>query len=100
MTTLTKKQAALDYAEIRGWPVFPCLPNSKVPATEDGFKSATVDLAQIEAWWDENPDFNIGFVPASAGLVVLDLDIYKSGGVDLDLPPTYTVQTPRQGFHK
>ena len=100
MTTLTKKQAALDYAEIRGWPVFPCLPNSKAPATEDGFKSATVDLAQIEAWWDENPDFNIGFVPASAGLVVLDLDIYKSGGVDLDLPPSYTVQTPRQGFHK
>ena len=33
---------ALAYAR-RGWPVFPCLPGQKVPATRHGFRDATTD---------------------------------------------------------
>jgi putative DNA primase/helicase len=56
----------------RGWAIFPC--NGKQPYTARGFKDASSDLAQIDAWWTQWPDANIGFVPASADLIVLDVD--------------------------
>jgi len=63
--------AALRYAEL-GYPVFPCAPGDKVPITPHGFKDATTDTAQIEAWWEKYPDANIG-IP-TAGLLVVDVD--------------------------
>lgn len=63
--------AALRYADL-GYPVFPCAPGGKVPITPHGFKDATTDAAQIESWWAEHPDANIG-IP-TAGLIVLDID--------------------------
>lgn len=62
---------ALRYAEL-GYPVFPCAPGGKAPITPRGFKDATTDAAQIEAWWTEYPDANIG-IPAE-GLIVIDVD--------------------------
>jgi len=62
---------AIQYAEL-GYPVFPCVPGGKVPLTKRGFKDATTDTAQIEAWWQENPDANIG-IPTE-GLLVVDID--------------------------
>lgn len=62
---------ALRYAEL-GYPVFPCAPGGKVPMTPHGFKDATTDAAQIEAWWTERPDANIGI--STAGLLVIDVD--------------------------
>jgi len=63
--------AALRYADL-GYPVFPCAPGDKVPITPRGFKDATRDAAQIEAWWEKYPEANIG-IP-TAGLLVVDVD--------------------------
>ncbi len=71
ITTEHLVDAALRYAEL-GYPVFPCAPGGKVPITAHGFKDATTDAAQIEAWWEKYPDANIG-IP-TAGLLVVDVD--------------------------
>ena len=63
--------AVLRYAEL-GYPVFPCAPGEKLPATANGFKDASTDPAQIERWWTEKPASNIG-IPTQ-GLLVLDID--------------------------
>lgn len=54
--------------------VFPCAPGKKRPLTKDGFKSATQDLQQIEAWWRKRPDANPAICPDPAGLCVIDID--------------------------
>lgn len=90
-----------------GVPVFPCLPLSKKPATEHGFHDATTDMRQIDAWWTENPDYNLAFSPHTAGLSVVDLDGPEAQAewANLELehdlaPPTYIVSTPRpNGLH-
>lgn len=98
-------QAARDYA-LRGWPVFPCVAGGKSPATAHGFKDATTDLAQIDAWWRENPDYNPAFNPHQVGLSIVDPD--GAEGIDNwmalqeehgELPSTYAVATPRGGLH-
>ncbi len=87
-----------------GIKVFPCLPNAKQPATANGFHDASDDAAQIDAWWNENPEYNIGMCPEDAGWAVIDIDpggeaswieALGDGGYD----PTYEVQTPRGGRH-
>lgn len=107
-------RAALDYATNRGWPVFPvhtatdglcscgraCSKPGKHPRTKGGFKDATTDPAQIEAWWKRWPDAGIGFVPGSAGLFVLDIDPEGQALAEtLHLPPTLSVRTGR-GHHR
>ncbi|MDO8944993.1 MAG: bifunctional DNA primase/polymerase [Desulfobacterales bacterium] len=64
-------QAALRYAEL-GYPVFPCVPGGKAPATAHGFLDATTDAGEITAWWTARPDANIGM--PTAGLLVVDVD--------------------------
>ena len=59
--------AALRYARL-GYPIFPCVPGGKAPLTPHGFQDATTDAEQIEVWWVEQPDANIGM--PTAGLVV------------------------------
>lgn len=87
-----------------GIPVFPCLENAKAPHTEHGFKDATTDLAQINAWWEYNPKFNIGICPDAAGCAVVDVDdLAAVATLELDLgeplPDTFTIRTPRGGLH-
>jgi hypothetical protein len=96
--------AALALAE-QGLPVFPVKPRSKVPATVDGFKSATVDAEQLRAWWERWPNANVG-VPTGAvsGFVVLDVDARHGGLASLEklrdrLPKTAQVLTGSGGFH-
>jgi hypothetical protein len=62
---------ALRYASF-GYRVFPCAPREKFPATEHGCLDATTDEDQIEKWWTEQPDANIGI--STEGLLVLDID--------------------------
>lgn len=88
-----------------GIKVFPCLEDAKQPACDNGFKDASDDLDQIEAWWTENPNYNIGLCPEDAGWCVIDIDpggeaswieaIQKEGGHEA----TYEVVTPRGGRH-
>ena len=63
----------------RGWPVFPCRPGRKDPATEHGFKDATIDPEQIRAWWAKRPDFNIAIPTGETTVDVLDIDIEPGG---------------------
>ena len=65
-------EAARAYAE-KGWPVFPLKPRDKRPATPNGFKDASSDLDQIDAWWGQFPGYNIG-LPTGHAFDVLDLD--------------------------
>jgi Bifunctional DNA primase/polymerase, N-terminal/Primase C terminal 1 (PriCT-1)/Protein of unknown function (DUF3987) len=64
-------EAALRYGEI-GYPIFPCVPGGKEPLTEHGNCDATTDPDQIERWWTERPNANVGI--NTTGLLVLDLD--------------------------
>jgi hypothetical protein len=64
---------AVFYARI-GWPVFPLKPWTKVPATRDGFKSATTDIAKIKHIWAQNPAYNIG-LPTGLLFDVIDVDL-------------------------
>ena len=52
-------RAARTYAT-NGVAIFPCQPRGKRPITGRGFHDATCDLDQIDAWWTEHPDANIG----------------------------------------
>ena len=71
-------------AAAAGYLVFPLKPNTKEPATRHGFKDATSDVEQVEAWWDEDPDHNIGLAcgmqPNGLYVAVIDIDA-KHGGV-------------------
>lgn len=97
--------AALRFAEA-GIPVFPCIPGTKVPATDHGFHEASTDPDQINRWWTEEPSLNVAFSPHQAGLGVIDIDgdegeasWEKWQDDNARLPPTYTIRTPRGGRH-
>ncbi|WP_179769671.1 bifunctional DNA primase/polymerase [Streptomonospora nanhaiensis] len=68
-----------------GVPVFPVAPRDKAPLIRNGrgFRDATTDLRQVEAWWRRFPQANIG-VPtgAASGLVVVDVDVHGTNGYD------------------
>ncbi len=67
-------QAAMNYAE-NGFEIFPVTPNDKTPLgrlAPNGFKDATDDIEQIERWWADTPNANIGL--ALDGLIVIDID--------------------------
>lgn len=70
---------ALDLAS-RGLPVFPCGPDKR-PLTPHGFKDASRDARQIEAWWQAYPEALVGLPTGSrSGLYVVDLDIDRATG--------------------
>lgn len=97
-------KAAMEYAQM-GMPIFICNPNSKDPATGQGFKNATLDLDTINAWFQENPRWNIATEPERSGLAVIDVE--ATGLEDWNWlageygPPiqTFTNRTPRGGIH-
>jgi hypothetical protein len=95
--------AAVAYAT-NGWAVFPLKPGEKVPAVRHGVKEATTDVEQVRAWWQRNPDFNIGVACGEpSGIFVLDVDGEEGQDSLVNLghgfPATLTASTPSGGFH-
>ena len=70
---------ALAYAQ-RGWPVFPCQPGGKGPATRHGFHDATTDSELIRLWWRRMPDANVAVATGTPGPDVLDVDYHGAAG--------------------
>ncbi len=64
---------ALSCAE-RGWPVFPCLWDSKVPLTRHGYLDASTDLDQVTRWFARHPHRNLAVATGAPGPDVLDID--------------------------
>ena len=98
-------QAALEHAA-QGRPVFPCK-QDKTPLTARGFKDASKDPKQIQAWWQQWPDALIGMPTGRAsGIDVLDIDVNHNEYTDgfkfvknwPQLSPVL-VRTPRGGAH-
>lgn len=113
-------EAALRYAA-RGWRVVPlhsirngvctcskaaeCNSPAKHPRTLNGLKDASSDPKQIERWWTQWRDANIGVLAGeSSGLTIIDVDPRNGGDQSLAaishlLPETLTVQTGGGGLH-
>lgn len=98
---------ALHWAGV-GYPVFPVVSNGKRPAVEKAWRDvATTDPAQIAAWWNENPDYNIGCPLGRIGYAAVDVDPKNDGPSGFaaltaelgPLPRTFTVKTPSTGRH-
>jgi len=108
MTNPTLRQA-LAWAD-RGWPVFPCQPGQKIPATRHGFRDATTDQRQITAWFKRDRGWNLAIATGAPGPDVLDVDQHGRAGNGfpafarlraaglLDGAEAY-VRTPSGGLH-
>lgn len=66
--------AAQWYVDVLRWPVFPLKVHSKVPATRNGFKDATLDSDVVRRYWKANPNANIG-LPTGIAFDVIDVDV-------------------------
>ena len=99
---------ALAYAR-HGWPVFPCKPGSKEPATAHGHLDATTDADRIADWWGALPLRNVAIATGSPGPDVLDIDVRPGGTgypawrrlqhAGLANGPIALVRTPSGGLH-
>jgi bifunctional DNA primase/polymerase-like protein len=78
MTAATLRQA-LAYAR-RGWPVFPCLPGQKIPATKHGYLDAATDEQQITTWFGRGQRWNLAIATGAPGPDVLDIDQHGQAG--------------------
>lgn len=82
------------------WTLFPIQPGTKKPALSGDWRQhASSNPDQIEAWRDAGYDLAVDC--EASGLLVVDLDGTEglSTAASMDLPPTYTMQTPRGGKH-
>jgi hypothetical protein len=116
------KAAALAHAK-NGFYVIPLIENSKRPLISDWQNRATTNPLQIDSWWTDHPNANIGIACEVSNLIVIDLDtskgvvppspwsefgakngedvfreICKNAG-DNQLFDTYSVATPSGGKH-
>ena len=78
MTSSVLRQALTFAAS--GWPVLPCLPGQKIPATTHGYRDATTDPDQITAWFGRHPDRNLAIATGAPGPDVLDVDQHGPAG--------------------
>jgi hypothetical protein len=100
----TKRDWARYLARL-GFDVFPVTPNAKKPPLFKNWQNlATQDPKQIDAWWDEWPDANIG--GSTKNFVVIDIDPRNGGeetfaGLEVieHFPDTATTLTPSGGRH-
>lgn len=102
-------ESALHLASL-GYYVFPLLPGRKTPPAGMHFKEmATRDPDKLRAWWERNPNYNVGVYTGRFGddeaLFIVDVDV-KEGKrgreslmlLDLDIPfPRTAEQTTASG---
>lgn len=102
---IDRLSAAIRLADF-GYRVFPCKPGGKTPLTAHGCLDATTDEDQINEWWIENPQANIGV--STDGLLIVDVDPLSDGSAndfasDIDRLAELLVSagatTPRKGSH-
>lgn len=80
--------AALKYAAI-GWYVFPLRETGDIKAPHgtlgkhEGHKKASIDPAQIKAWWTAHPNAGIGVWLQKSGLIAVDIDPKNGGDASL-----------------
>lgn len=91
--------AAVALAQGGFW-IFPCREGTKIPAIR-GYMTAKWDADQVREWWSDHPTDNIAMVPELNGLVVVDVDLYKTEcnwdrGEALD---TMATRSARGGVH-
>ena len=100
---------ALVYAA-RGWPVFPCQPGQKIPATTHGYRDATTNPQQITEWFTRHPGRNVAVATGAPGPDVLDIDQHGPAGsgfpafarlrqAGLVTGASHYVRTPSGGLH-
>jgi len=106
---------ALTYAE-NGVAVFPCrecddqFGKCKSPYISGGMNSASCDVTQVYAWWENTPGAIVGLPCHTNGIIVIDADRhgqedgvetlsswFRDNGFNPALAPC--VATPNQGFH-
>ncbi len=104
------RASALALASL-GFAVFPLAHDGRTPLVKGGVHSASRDPSQIEAWWSQWPDANIGLACGpTSGVLALDIDRKggKDGYADLleleaefgPLPATVGSRTPSGGGHR
>lgn len=100
---MTKLESALDHAR-RGFSVFPLVPNAKTPAITNWQNLATTDPTQINTWWEQWPNANIGITTTQ--YLVVDIDPRNGGDVTAkglalieDFPKTLCSRTGGGGSH-
>ncbi|MFD1440501.1 bifunctional DNA primase/polymerase [Lacticaseibacillus hegangensis] len=107
----TMLEMALSYQQ-HGFAVYPLAPGTRTPLKgSHGYKDATTDPKQAEAWWGEHPDCNIGL--GLDGMLVFDIDMGHKSAADGNeslaklsadgragqIPSTYIETTPNGGLH-
>lgn len=100
---VSKLESALDLAA-KGFSVFPLVPNAKNPAIKNWQNLATSDKKQVQKWWSNGSDYNIGVL--TENLLVVDVDP-RSGGFESfaelkladDVPNTAISITRSGGMH-
>ncbi|BCJ37585.1 hypothetical protein Athai_50880 [Actinocatenispora thailandica] len=75
--TASSLNAALAAAQ-RGWRVFPLVPDAKRPAVRGWEARATTDPDRIRRCWIAGP-YGVGVACGPSGLLVVDLDMPKTG---------------------
>ncbi|TXG77614.1 hypothetical protein E6Q11_02475 [Candidatus Dojkabacteria bacterium] len=110
--SLTRVESALKLAEM-GFFIHPLRPDTKAPAKDSWQVLATRDPQQIQRWWAENPNYNVGIFTTKfrESESILAIDIDQKNGVngedtifELELegkifPKTFTQKTASGGTH-
>ena len=104
-----REEAAHRYADAAGWPVLALSRAGNGQFRPHGFKEATTSHRQIEQWWRDVPNANIGIATGAPGPDVLDVDVHKGGTgygplrelkqAGLVPEPMAIIRTPSSGAH-
>ena len=120
MTTNAERfQKATSWYAANGWEILPChgivegrctcgqshmesKDIGKHPAINAWNVESSSDIAKVHAWWETNPEYNIGVNCKSSGFLVIDIDPRSGGDIAYDkfeayvegaLPPTVEATT-------